>query len=156
MGGQTSQTNTGSDSPYFLLSPFTNSFMATVQCYPCIFHTWRNSEKILRGRVTSCLEYLHCITTCFHNYTCYLFNLSSQLDKLKISKCLGWIPFSWGFSRSVLNKLKTIPGFYRSGIKINYIPRRLPLASWVNHETIYLWLWSFYVGGNRYTPQPWH
>ena len=30
------------------------------------------------------------------------------------------------------------------------------LASWVERETIYLWLWSFCAGGRRFVPQPWH
>jgi len=30
------------------------------------------------------------------------------------------------------------------------------LASWVERETIYLWLWSFCAGGRRFAPRPWH
>ena len=30
------------------------------------------------------------------------------------------------------------------------------LATWVEREIIYLWLWSFCVGSRRFAPRPWH
>ena len=30
------------------------------------------------------------------------------------------------------------------------------LASWVERDTIYLWLWLFCAGGRRFAPRPWH
>ena len=30
------------------------------------------------------------------------------------------------------------------------------LVSWVERDTIYLWLWSFCVGGSRFSPRPRH
>ena len=66
------------------------------QLYSSILHTWRHE---IRQRVTSCLEYLGHIITCFDSYACYLSDPSSQFFK-----CLGWIIVSMWFSRGVLKK----------------------------------------------------
>ena len=37
-----------------------------------------------------------------------------------------------------------------------FMHKTTSLASWVECEIIYLWLWSFCTGGRRFAPRPWH
>ena len=121
MRKQTTQSNAGSDGPYFRLPPLTTSFVAANAIPTFSIHDVEN--KIGEG-ATSCLKYLCCIITCFDSYECNLFDRSSQLDKPEFSKCLRKTPFSRWFSRAgVYWKTRTIPGLSEGSIKIKYIPR---------------------------------
>ena len=119
MRRQTSQSRTDGDSPYFplhLLQPL--SWLPMLAQHFPYMTTFR---KEIRERATSCLDYLRPLITCFGSYPCYSFDLSSQLDKPKVSKRLGWIPFQVG-CRGVYWKTRTTPWLSSSDVKIRYIP----------------------------------
>jgi len=136
MRRQTLQSNPGSDSPYFLLPPLTTSFLAANFIPACSIHDV--TQKQIRERTTSCLEYLHHIMTCFDSYACYLSDPSSQLDKPEFSKCIWSIPLSGGFP-GVYWKTRTIPGLSRSvmnkqyhGSKLNHTHIHSSILTWAS------------------------
>jgi len=66
MWGQMSQSNASSDSPYFLFPPLTTFFMDVNAIL--VFSIHDVTQKNIRERATSCLEYLCRMITCFDNY----------------------------------------------------------------------------------------
>ena len=73
MGGQTSQSNTGSDSPYFLFATLTTSFVVA-NAIP-IFSIHDDTQKRKKGKSDIMFGIPAPCNHFFDSYACYLFKL---------------------------------------------------------------------------------